>query len=124
MFIFDDILFSPFNGFMWIVKEIHKAATEEMKAEAEQLTQRLTGLYRQLEAGEITEEAFAEQEESILERLEEMAELATQGGAIDDDDEEDDDQEEGEDEEDAADEDDAEEASEVARDEVEEERER
>lgn len=82
MFILDDILLSPLKSFMMIANKIHEAASEEMAAEARELTQRLQGLYHRLEAGEITEDEFDDLEAEIIDRLDELE------GLVDDESEE------------------------------------
>jgi uncharacterized membrane protein len=72
MFIFDHIAFAPFNGFMFIVKEVAKAAEQEMEQSRNALMQELSGLHAQLEAGEISEDEFDEHEQIILDTLEAM----------------------------------------------------
>lgn len=69
MLIIDDILLSPIKGFMWIMRELHKAAEQELENEAERLTSSLSDLYMMLETGILTEEEFAQRETEILDRL-------------------------------------------------------
>lgn len=69
MFLVDDALLCPFKGFLWIVREIHKAAIEDTKNEAEAIRQDLSQLYRQLETGEISESEFDQHERQLLDRL-------------------------------------------------------
>ena len=69
MLIVDDILFSPVNGILWIFREIHKAAKEELGNEAESITDQLRNLYMQLETSRISEQQFDEQEKLLLDRL-------------------------------------------------------
>jgi hypothetical protein len=76
LFIIDDILLAPAKSMWWLFKEIHKAAAQEMAADAELLTRELSDLYRQLERGEITEAQFDEREEQILELLDAMEQAA------------------------------------------------
>lgn len=76
MFIVDDILLAPAKSMWWLFKEIHKAAAQELAADAERLTRELSDLYRQLERGEITEAQFDEREEQILELLDAMDQAA------------------------------------------------
>lgn len=73
MFIIDKILFSPVSGVFWVFKEVHKAAKQELAAEAELIPRQLGELYRQLETQAITEEEFAIQEKLLLDRLEEIS---------------------------------------------------
>ena len=91
MFLIDDLLMSPFKGFMWIVKEIHNAAMQEVSAETDRLTRELGELYTRLERGEIDDDTFDQCEEEILDRLDELHELATGQSADDDEDDDEDD---------------------------------
>lgn len=70
MFVVDTILLSPVKGFMWIVRELHNAAQQELKSESDQLTHRLSTLYMMLETGQVTQDEFERQEHEILTRLE------------------------------------------------------
>lgn len=81
MFLVDNILLSPFKGLMWVFKEVHKAAQQEVDGEAEHVAHALSELYMQLETGELTEEQFAAEEKVLLDRLDEIWER--EGGALD-----------------------------------------
>ena len=70
MFLFDDIALSPFKGVMFLAKEIAKAAQQEMEQNRANLMAELSALHLQLEKGEITEEAFDEREQWLLDQLE------------------------------------------------------
>jgi hypothetical protein len=74
MFIIDDILLSPAKGFMWLVKELHKAAEAEMADERTGLMRRLQSLHMRLEAGDIEEAEFETLEEELLDRIEALDE--------------------------------------------------
>jgi hypothetical protein len=125
--IIDDILLSPIKGFMWIMRELHKAAEQELENEAERLTSSLSDLYMMLETGILTEEEFAQREKEILDRLDSLhnadddeADAAdginpdADASETDDDsdDESDEDEDEDEDDDEWSDEDDAEEDTE------------
>jgi hypothetical protein len=69
MFVVDDALLCPFKGFLWIAREIHNAAIQDSKNEAEAIREELSQLYRELEAGEITESEFDVHEQQLLDRL-------------------------------------------------------
>lgn len=86
MFVVDDAVMAPFRGLIWIAREIDAAAKRAREDEAAAITRQLSELYAELDAGRITEEAFDEAEEALLDRLDEL-----QG--VDDDDEEDEDEE-------------------------------
>jgi ribosomal protein L29 len=74
MLLVDDILFSPVKGIMWIFRQIHELAEEELAGEADRIRESLTDLYMQLETGEITEEEFEQQEAVLLDRLDALDE--------------------------------------------------
>jgi len=82
MLLIDDILLAPFRSLMWIFREIHNAAEQEMANEAKNLTARLSELYMLLESGNISEEEFDQKEAEILDRLEEISQR--EGGDPDD----------------------------------------
>jgi hypothetical protein len=100
MLLVDDILFSPVKGIMWIFRQIHELAEEELDGEADRIRENLTELYMQLETGEITEEEFEQQEAMLLDRLDALDEEDDVIGDADDNEENDEyDEEEDEDEE-------------------------
>lgn len=68
-FFVDDILLAPLKGFMFIVRHVHQEAMEALLDEPG-TRQQLRELYRQLENGELSEEAFEVQEAELVERLE------------------------------------------------------
>jgi hypothetical protein len=72
MLLVDNILLAPFNSLLWLFKEVHKAAQQEIDGEAEEVSHALSELYMQLEIGDVTEEEFAEQESVLLDRLDEI----------------------------------------------------
>jgi len=72
MLLVDNILLAPFNSLIWVFKEVHKAAQQEIDGEAEHVAHALSELYMQLETGELTEEQFAAQEKVLLDRLDEI----------------------------------------------------
>jgi hypothetical protein len=72
MFLIDDLLLSPAKGILWIFKEIHNAAKEEMANEPESISQQLRNLYMQLETSAISEQQFDSQEKVLLDRLDEI----------------------------------------------------
>jgi len=69
VFLIDTILFSPAHGLMQIFREIHNAVEQEMVNDVERVRSRLSDLYRMLEAGQITEAEFEEQEKELLDQL-------------------------------------------------------
>ncbi|MDS4059779.1 MAG: gas vesicle protein GvpG [Candidatus Contendobacter sp.] len=69
MLLLDDILFAPAKGLMWVFREIHHAAEQEMEQEAEQITAELSALYQALETGTLSEAEFDAREKVLLDRL-------------------------------------------------------
>ena len=43
MFLIDDILMSPAKGVLWVFREIHDAAQQELAGESETITAALSG---------------------------------------------------------------------------------
>jgi len=74
MLVVDDILLFPVNGLLWLFKEIHSAARQEMESEADSITVQLSELYMMLETGKISEEEFDARERELLDRLDELEE--------------------------------------------------
>ena len=72
MLLVDDLLFSPVKGILWIFREIHNAAQEEVANEPESISQQLRNLYMQLETSAISEQQFDAQEKVLLDRLDEI----------------------------------------------------
>ena len=81
MFVIDDILLAPAKSFFWLAREIQKAAEQAQADDRESMMRRLQSLHMKLEAGDITEAEFEEQESEILDALDAM------DGAEDDTDE-------------------------------------
>jgi hypothetical protein len=69
MVLVDDLLTFPMRSLFWIFREIHNAAQEEFANESESITAELSNLYMRLETGKISEEEFAAEERTLLERL-------------------------------------------------------
>ncbi len=69
MIVVDDLLLAPIRSVLWIFRELHNAAQEELANEAESITAELSNLYMRLETGKISEEEFAAEEKILLERL-------------------------------------------------------
>ena len=72
MLLVDDVLFFPVRSILWIFREIHKTAQEELVNEAESITDQLRNLYMQLETARISEQQFDEQEKPLLDRLDKL----------------------------------------------------
>ncbi|MEM7516821.1 MAG: hypothetical protein AAF368_07845, partial [Planctomycetota bacterium] len=75
---------------------LHKAAEAEVKSERDRVMRSLQSLHMRLEASQISEEDFEEEEAALLDRLDELDGIADdepdQDNAQDDGDEHDDDQ--------------------------------
>lgn len=69
MFVLDSLLAAPFKGLLWIFEEVAQAASENQEAEAEAVKAALADLYRQIEAGEISEAEFDLGEQALLDHL-------------------------------------------------------
>ena len=74
MVLVDDLLTFPIRSMFWIFREIHNAAQEELANESESITADLSNLYMRLETGKISEEEFAAEEKTLLERLDRVQE--------------------------------------------------
>ena len=72
MFLVDDILLSPVKGVLWVFREIHDAAQQELAGESEAITAALSELYMRLETEQITEAEFDVQEKVLLDRLDRL----------------------------------------------------
>jgi uncharacterized membrane protein len=70
MFYLDDLVMSPFKGFLFIAKEVAKAVEQEKENQRASNMAQLSALHAQLEAGEITEEEFDDREAELLDLLE------------------------------------------------------
>ena len=78
MFLVDDVLLFPMRSLVFLFREIHNAAQQEVANEAETIRIELGELYMMLETGRITEEEFDAKEEELLKLLDE-AELEDSG---------------------------------------------
>jgi Gas vesicle protein G len=74
MVLVDDILMFPIRSVLWIFREIHDAAQEELANEADSITAELSYLYMRLETGRISEAEFAAEEKTLLDRLDSIQE--------------------------------------------------
>ena len=70
MFYLDDLVMSPFKGFLFIAKEVAKAVEQEKENQRASNMAQLSALHAHLEAGEITEEEFDDREAELLDLLE------------------------------------------------------
>lgn len=72
MLLIDDLLASPFKFVLWVMEQVHDAAQQEIREEAERIPLELAELYRMLEAGQISENQFDKRERALLNRLDEL----------------------------------------------------
>jgi hypothetical protein len=70
MFLVDDLVLGPGKFVLWILRQVHEAAKEELAGETQRLTAELSQLHAMLESGRLTEEEFDVRERIILDRLE------------------------------------------------------
>ena len=70
MFYLDDLVMSPFKGFLFIAKEVAKAVEQEKENVRANNMADLSALHSKLESGEITEDEFDEREAELLDLLE------------------------------------------------------
>jgi hypothetical protein len=68
----DDLFALPAKGVLWVIREVHQAASQEQSGEAGQIRSALRDLYLELERGAISEEVFASRESVLLDRLDEL----------------------------------------------------
>jgi hypothetical protein len=88
MFILDDLALAPIKGFMWLVHELHSAAEREFADERERTMRALQSLHMRLEAGQIDEDAFDDEEARLLDRLDELDGMLDDGNGDGDGEEE------------------------------------
>jgi Gas vesicle protein G len=99
MFLLDDILLSPVNGFVWLCRQIESAALKEFEVTPEQISEDLSLLYMMLETEQITLEEFEARETELLDLLDELQaedEVDEEDDDDDDDDDDDNDDDDGE----------------------------
>jgi hypothetical protein len=77
MLLVDDILLFPIRSILWIFRELHDSARQEIENEAESITTELSDLYMMLETERITEDEFDAREKQLLDRLEMIQDLNT-----------------------------------------------
>jgi hypothetical protein len=68
MFLIDDLLLAPVNGFKFILGQIQKMADQELNDDTV-IKEQLLELQMRLELDEISEEEFREREEELFGRL-------------------------------------------------------
>jgi len=92
MLLVDDVLLFPVRSILWIFREIHHAAQEEIACEADGITARLSEMYMMLETGQMSEADFDAEEKKLLDRLD-VIETHKNGAAGDWEDQEEDEEE-------------------------------
>ncbi len=70
MFLLDDLLLAPLRGVIWVAEKIDDALAEAMDSEEAEIKTAISELYRDIEAGRISEDEFDEREARLLDRLE------------------------------------------------------
>lgn len=78
MLLIDDLLTAPARGISFVFRSVHDAVSEHIDGERDALREELSQLYLMLERGELSEDAFDEREEEILDRLDELEEAREQ----------------------------------------------
>lgn len=66
------IFTGPFKGLLFIAQKIDEAVQQEREADRDLTMDALRKLHLRYEAGELSDEDFEEQEETLLNRLEEL----------------------------------------------------
>lgn len=79
MFLIDDLVVAPAKFVLWIMRQVHEAAKEELGGERQRLTAELGQLHGMLESGRLTEEEFDVRERILLDRLDAIEEQLADG---------------------------------------------
>jgi len=79
MFLVDDLMLSPAKFVLWIFRQVHDAAKEELAGEKQRLTAELSQLHAMLESGRLSEDEFDTREGVLLDRLDALEDRAAQG---------------------------------------------
>lgn len=80
MFLLDDLVLGPAKFVLWIFRQVHDAAKEELGNEKQHLTAELSRLHGLLEGGKISEEEFDRREQTLLDRLDALEEQIAADG--------------------------------------------
>ena len=78
MFLVDDLMLSPAKFVLWIFRQVHDAAQEELSGEKQRLTAELGQLHARLESGRLSEDEFDALERVLLDRLDALEDQAAQ----------------------------------------------
>ena len=73
MFLVDDVMMSPFKGFMFLAREVANAVEQEQENRRDSLMNELTELHRLFERGDISDEDFDAREATILDLLDQFS---------------------------------------------------
>ncbi len=83
MLLVDDLVLAPGKFVLWIIRQVHEAAREELSGERQRVTAELGRLHGLLESGRISEAQFDLRERELLDRLDALEEqlAGTEQGA-------------------------------------------
>jgi hypothetical protein len=79
MFLVDDLAIAPAKFVLWIVRQVHEAAKEELGGERQRLSAELSLLHSMLESGRLSEDEFDVREKIVLDRLDAIEEQLAGG---------------------------------------------
>ncbi len=79
MFLIDDLMLSPGKFVLWIFRQVHDAAQEELSGERQRITAELGQLHAMLESGRLSEDEFDALEQVLLNRLDALEEQSVGG---------------------------------------------
>jgi len=82
MFLIDDLVTGPGKFVLWIFRQVHEAAKEELGNEKQLITAELSRLHGELESGRLSEEEFDQREQVLLDRLDAVEEQLAGDGEI------------------------------------------
>lgn len=80
MFLLDSILLAPLKGIVWLGGKINDVAEQELN-DVGRIKEELMALQMRFEMDEITEQLYAEQERSLLDRLDRLSGPPEEGKA-------------------------------------------
>jgi Gas vesicle protein G len=80
MFLLDDLMLSPAKFVLWVARQVHDAAQEELSGERQRLTAELSQLHAMLESGRLSEDEFDNLERVVLDRLDALEDQVAHGG--------------------------------------------
>jgi hypothetical protein len=84
MLIIDDLVTAPGHFLVWIFKQVHEAARQELAGEAERIRASMSELHLMLGQGRISEEEFDAEEKRLLDRLDQIEGTGPQDDESDD----------------------------------------